>query len=90
MSQILELQGRLSFEHIFKASVGQSGGDPKFSASLLFEKGSAVDSKVNAAIERVASDRWGDKAPRSSRACVPRIASASTTATSRATTATRA
>jgi len=62
MSQILELQGRLSFEHIFKASAGQNGGDPKFSASLLFEKGGTMENKVNAAIERVAAERWGAKA----------------------------
>ena len=63
MSVIIEIQGRLSFEHIFKASAGNNGGDPKFSANLLIAKGGAEEQQVQSAIERAAKDRWGAKAP---------------------------
>lgn len=53
---------RLAFPSLFTASRFNEQSEPKFSATLLVEKGSDNDKAVQAAIKQVAKDKWGAKA----------------------------
>lgn len=54
----------LRFADIFEAKEFKKGdGKPRFSASFLIEKGSAVDKQIVEAITAVMAEEWKDKAP---------------------------
>ena len=60
---ILNLSGRLSFEHIFNPSAGPNGGAEKFSAALILEgKNNPQLPKIRKAINDVAEAQWGSRA----------------------------
>ena len=60
---ILNLSGRLSFEHIFNPSAGPNGGTEKFSAALILEgKSNPQLPKIRKAINDVAEAQWGSRA----------------------------
>lgn len=53
---------RLSFPGLWKAEPFKPGDDPKFKATFLIEKDSALDKAVNEAIKETAKAKWGAKA----------------------------
>lgn len=53
---------RLSFPKLFKAEPPAPGQTPKFSGTFIFDKGGDVHKKVQAEMQRVAKDKWGEKA----------------------------
>lgn len=58
----IKLSGvRLSFPGLWKAEPFKPGDDPKFKATFLIEKDSALDKQVNAAILETAKAKWGAK-----------------------------
>lgn len=60
---ILNISGRLSFEHIFNPSAGPNGGAEKFSAALILEgKNNPQLPKIRKAINDVAEAQWGSRA----------------------------
>jgi hypothetical protein len=59
----IKLSGvRLSFPGLWKAEPFKPGDDPKFKATFLVEKDSALDKAVNEAIIETAKAKWGAKA----------------------------
>lgn len=54
---------RLAFPSIFTASTVGGEGDPAFSASFLLPADHPQIDEVNAAIDAVAKEKWGAKAP---------------------------
>lgn len=53
---------RLAFPSLFTATRFNEQSEPKFSATLLVEKGSENDKAIQNAIKQVAKDKWGAKA----------------------------
>lgn len=53
---------RLSFPALFTPEAFQPGDPPKFKATFLVEKGSALHTKIDAAILATAREKWGAKA----------------------------
>lgn len=53
---------RLSFPNLFKAVAFEEGGDKKYDATFLIEKGSDNDKRVQKAIKEAAVAKWGAKA----------------------------
>lgn len=67
-NEIVKLQDvRLSFFDGFvpRAQTGDDGkaGTPKYSSTFLFPKNHPAVAAINAAIEKVAKEKWGEKAP---------------------------
>ena len=59
----INISGRLSFEHIFVAD-SSNGSAPAFSATVLIDKSDQAQiQKIRAEIQRVATEKWKDKAP---------------------------
>lgn len=54
---------RLSFPELFTAKMVNGTGKPAFSACFLIDPSDPQVVALNAAIEKVASDKWGAKAP---------------------------
>ena len=54
---------RLSFPELFTAKTVNGEGNPAFSASFLIDPADPQVVALNAAIEKIASDKWGAKAP---------------------------
>ncbi len=52
---------RLSFPDLFEAKAFKPGDEPKFGASFLIEKGSALHKEIDAAIMEVARSKWSAK-----------------------------
>lgn len=50
---------RLSFPDLFVAKPFQTGDEPRFRASFLIPKGSALEKTVEDAIKQVAANKWG-------------------------------
>ena len=50
---------RVSFPEVFKAKAAEEGGEPKFSISMLFEKGEDLSRMQNLLLE-AAKEKWGD------------------------------
>lgn len=53
---------RLAFPALFEAKSVQGEGDPAFSAVFLIDPADAQVKAINAAIDAVATDKWGAKA----------------------------
>ena len=53
---------RLSFPDLWKAA-SFNGSEPKFGATFIFPKGGKTEALVADAIEAVATEKWGAKAP---------------------------
>ena len=53
--------GRLSYPHLDTPQTGFDGGKPKYSASLIFEKGTDTTA-LEKAVEATAEDKWPKKA----------------------------
>lgn len=55
---------RLSYPNLFKPRSGPSGGDPKYSAALVYEEEVAEQyvQELKVAIMAAAKEKWGDKA----------------------------
>lgn len=53
---------RLSFPHLFAAQASEMG-KPKYSATFIFEPGSANEKVMLEAIEQVGKEKWGPKWP---------------------------
>ena len=59
----INISGRLSFEHIFAAD-SSNGSAPAYSATVLIDKSDQTQiQKIRAEIQRVATEKWKDKAP---------------------------
>lgn len=59
----INISGRLSFEHIFVAD-SSNGSAPAYSATVLIDKSDQTQiQKIRAEIQRVATEKWKDKAP---------------------------
>ncbi|WP_278852000.1 DUF2815 family protein [Parasutterella excrementihominis] len=58
----INISGRLSFEHIFVPD-SSNGSAPAYSATVLLPKGDAQIQKIREEIQRVATEKWKDKAP---------------------------
>ena len=54
---------RLAFPNLFKAKAGPDGGEPSFSAALIIPPNHPIIPKLNAAFERLAKEKWGEKGP---------------------------
>jgi len=54
---------RLAFPSLFKPQAGQDGGDPKFNATFLFAPDSDNTKAIKDAMNAVAKEKWGEKAP---------------------------
>lgn len=77
----INISGRLSFEHIFVAD-SSNGSAPAFSATVLIDKNDQAQiQKISTEIQRVATEKWKDKAPACSNLCTPQKSSACATAT---------
>lgn len=61
MSNILNIRGRLSFEHIFRPD-GQEGQTPAFSATILIPKDDPQIAKIKDTIKQVAEAKWKTRA----------------------------
>lgn len=61
-NNILNIKGRLSFEHVFKPS-STDNSEPAYSATILLPKDDSQIAKIRAVIQEVAKERWKDKAP---------------------------
>ncbi len=53
---------RLAFPDLFEARAFKGSGDPKFGASFLFAKDHPAVKEIENAIEKVAKEKWKDKA----------------------------
>jgi hypothetical protein len=53
---------RLSFPDLFQPRAYEDGGVAKFKGTFLVPKGSAMDKEIDAAIAKVAAEKWGAKA----------------------------
>lgn len=60
-NHVLKLKGRLSFEHIFTPDAS-NGGTPAYSATLLIPKGDPQIQQIKDEMQRVANEKWKDKA----------------------------
>lgn len=58
----INIFGRLSFEHVFVAD-SSNGSAPAYSATILIDKNDPQVQKIRDEIQRVATDKWKDKAP---------------------------
>ena len=59
----INISGRLSFEHIFVAD-SSNGSAPAYSATVLIDKSDQAQiQKIRDEIQRVATEKWKDKAP---------------------------
>lgn len=54
---------RLAFPNLHEATKVNGEGEEAFSASFLFPPGHPAEKEVNAAIDAVAKEKWGPKAP---------------------------
>lgn len=54
---------RISFPNLFEAKAINGEGDPRFSAAFVIVPGSGNHSALAAAMEAVAKEKWGAKAP---------------------------
>jgi hypothetical protein len=54
---------RISFPNLFQATAINGEGEPRFSAAFVIVPGSGAHQALNAAMEAVAKDKWGAKAP---------------------------
>jgi Enterobacter phage Enc34, ssDNA-binding protein len=54
---------RLAFPNLWKATAPSSGGEPAFSASFIMPPNHPQMKEVNAALNAVAKEKWGAKAP---------------------------
>ena len=57
----LKIEGRLSFEHVFRPD-SSNGGNPAYSATVLIPQGDPQVKMIQDAIEEVAKAKWRDKA----------------------------
>lgn len=62
MSHEVKIRGRLAFANLFEPKPVGDGG-PRYSASILFEPGSAAHKTVADAVLACATAKWGAKAP---------------------------
>lgn len=53
---------RLAFPQLFEAKTVNGEGEPAYSASFIFDKKHSAYKEVDAAIDAVAKEKWGDKA----------------------------
>lgn len=53
---------RISFPVLFKAKAFNGQGEPAYSAAFLIPKGSKLHAEIDAAMLKVAREKWGDKA----------------------------
>jgi hypothetical protein len=60
--RILIKNARLAFPNLFTARPGQDGGEAKFGASLIIAPDNPAIKEINAAFEKIAKEKWGDKA----------------------------
>lgn len=57
------MSARLSFPHLFEPQASQdAGGKPKHNAVLVFDPTAQAAKDLNAAVEAVAKEKWGEKA----------------------------
>lgn len=65
MATTIVLQNvRLSFPRLFSPEAGPNGGEAKYSAQFLIRKSDTASIEtLNKALEAVAREKWGDKAP---------------------------
>lgn len=56
-------EARLAFPDLFEARVVEQGGKPKFGATFIIPPGAPVLAQLLAEEERVAREKWQDKAP---------------------------
>lgn len=54
---------RLAFPQLFEAKAVNGEGEPAFSASFILPKDHPQVAEINAAIDAVAKEKWGAKAP---------------------------
>lgn len=54
--------GRMSFASLFTPKANDSGGEPKYEATLIFPAGTDL-SDIEKEIDRAATAAWGDKKP---------------------------
>jgi hypothetical protein len=54
---------RLAFPSLFKPSAPRGGGEAAFNAAFLLPKDHPQLKEINAALDQVAKDKWGVKAP---------------------------
>jgi hypothetical protein len=61
---ILKIENvRISFPSLFEAKAVNGEGDPRFSAAFIIVPGSTNAKALSAALETVAKEKWGAKAP---------------------------
>lgn len=58
---ILNITGRLSFEHVFQPGTDKDGKNPSFSATILMPKNDPQIATLQKAIADVATQKWGPK-----------------------------
>lgn len=58
---VLNIKGRLSFEHIFRPDASQ-GSDPAYSATILVPKNDPQIAAIRKVIEQVAEKKWKTRA----------------------------
>jgi hypothetical protein len=56
-------KARLNYAHLFTPRPGPNGGEPSYSATLVFEPGTDLTALRNAAYA-AAREKWGDKMPK--------------------------
>lgn len=54
---------RLAFPKLFKPEQVNGEGNPVYSATFILPSGHPAIAEINKAMEQVAKDKWGDKAP---------------------------
>lgn len=59
-SRKVKIAGRTSFLRVDTPEKFQGTGDPRYSANILFEKGSKAHKDVQDALLAAAAEKWGD------------------------------
>lgn len=60
--KITVMDARLAFPNLFRPRPGKDGGKAKYGATLIIPPNHPIIPELEAAMEKVAKDKWGDKA----------------------------